>query len=102
MQCKENEFHCHNGTDVFDGDFCIPKDYQCDRYKDCSDGSDEILGTCSYTCSYGHYMCFNGTRVGKEIPEITYIQGSGDTSVMTVGRGFCLPGHTRYVCKLFT
>ena len=50
--CLYNQFVCSNGN-------CVPMDYQCDRYNDCGDNSDEVgCGKLSDTCiiinSLGH------------------------------------------------
>ncbi|KAL5491243.1 hypothetical protein EMCRGX_G016491 [Ephydatia muelleri] len=34
-QCSSNQFACSNGN-------CVPSEYQCDRYNDCADNSDEV------------------------------------------------------------
>lgn len=38
-ECTLDQFQCTNGR-------CIPKRWQCDQEKDCSDGSDEVASHC--------------------------------------------------------
>lgn len=47
--CKNGEFKCANGYDVWMGpnDPCIDGYYTCDNNKDCSDGSDEAEDFCA-------------------------------------------------------
>ena len=74
-----DEWRCLGGTDVSDGDFCIPLEHKCDKFVDCTDGSDEN-GACDYLCAVGEFACANGTLKLED----------GEH-----GRGFCLQGHTR-------
>ncbi|KAL5491262.1 hypothetical protein EMCRGX_G016515 [Ephydatia muelleri] len=37
--CSSNQFACSNGN-------CVPSTYQCDRYNDCADNSDEVGCVC--------------------------------------------------------
>ena len=45
--CNQDQFKCDNGR-------CIPKRWQCDQEKDCSDGSDENAAHCRESKSYLH------------------------------------------------
>ena len=49
--CSSNQFACSNGN-------CVPSTYQCDRYNDCADNSDEVgcgmLPTCSCMIDFSY------------------------------------------------
>ena len=49
--CQPGEFECGNGS-------CISKDFVCDRFPDCSDGTDEEETLCA-TCPF-MFLCTNG------------------------------------------
>ncbi len=45
VECGIDQFKCKNGR-------CIPKRWQCDQEKDCSDGSDEDPSNCRKFVSF--------------------------------------------------
>lgn len=50
-ECNQDQFRCNNGR-------CIPKRWQCDSEKDCSDGSDEDAIHCRKFIVVTHFICF--------------------------------------------
>ncbi|CAL1527037.1 unnamed protein product [Lymnaea stagnalis] len=58
VTCDPNDFHCANGQ-------CLSINWQCDSYRDCTDGSDEL--NCPPHCSGEHgLLCNNGQCVPRE------------------------------------
>ncbi|CAO1412555.1 unnamed protein product [Diamesa serratosioi] len=55
--CREDQFRCNNGR-------CIPKRWQCDQEKDCSDGSDEDTDHClkKSFCPNNEFLCHSGEQ----------------------------------------
>ncbi|KAJ8042600.1 Transmembrane protease serine 11C [Holothuria leucospilota] len=69
--CSGDEFQCGNGE-------CIPWYWECDNFKDCDDGLDEMGCTCpsgSFTCAdgsciYGSWQCDDWDDCGDNSDEV--------------------------------
>ncbi|UYV64098.1 hypothetical protein LAZ67_2006566 [Cordylochernes scorpioides] len=58
--CGPDTFLCHNNPN-----FCIPKEWLCDTYDDCTDASDEKELCLKLNCTEDEFSCANGRCITK-------------------------------------
>lgn len=75
-QCLSNEYAC---LDQSSGVKCIPEDFVCDSFKDCTDNSDE-LNCASFSCNDGFLKCSNGQQCYVEAYRCDGFQHCNDAS----------------------